>query len=192
MKWYWALKWANTVANPLVATDADLMGVDDWALRSGTTVETWSDRAWFMSANEEDDGTPDDVLQECLDLPVYSERLRRALKDAGVSGIQYLPVRVLRSDRSEIAGYAIANVLARVSVLDLKESTYEVFGDDRPDRAGELRDLRKAVLKRALLFGHDIVRLREYEMPLFVSERFRRVFRQFGFTGYDFKEVALT
>ena len=192
MKWYWALKWANTVTNPLVATDADLMGIDEWALRAGTTVENWNDRAWFMSTNEEDDGTPDDVLQECLDVPVYSERLRKALKDAGVSGIQYLPVRVLRSDRTEIAGYAIANVLARVSVLDLKESTFEVFGDDRPDRAGELRDLRKAVLKRALLVGHDIVRLREYEMPLFVSGRFRRAFRQLGFTGYDFKEVALT
>jgi hypothetical protein len=192
MRWYWLIGCDNTVEEPYVASEGDL-GLDDWLLSDGRAVSDWSGDAWVKAASEDEDGEPDDVLQTHYPLPIYSSRLRSALERAGVTGIQYLPIHVFHHDGREISGYAIANILNKVSALDFEHSTYTLFPADYflEERRGDVSSLLKPVLVRGPLNGYHVVRLDEYEAPIYVSEVFKAVFEDGGFTGYSFSEVEV-
>jgi hypothetical protein len=192
-RWYWAVSCDNTVENPLVVDSADL-GVDPEKLDIGEPVERWSDLAWLRAKAADNDGVPDDVVQNHLGLPVCSPRLRRALEKAAVQGIQYLPIRLFRPNGQEIAGFSVANVIERRRALDRRRSDYDVFPDDYflSERRGKVRGLRTAVLNTEALAACDILRLDEFTTSIYVSERFREAFEIGGHTGYSFHEVALS
>ncbi|RJQ27969.1 MAG: hypothetical protein C4589_07420 [Peptococcaceae bacterium] len=191
MKWYWTVDCANTVEDPLVAGKADLKGFEEWDFRRGQLIENWDGTAWLQVEEPQDDGDPDDVLQSHLGLPIYSARLRKALDKAGVTGIQYLPVRVLHYDGTPIEGFAIANILNLLPALDFEKSDYDLYPDDYflPERRGKVRAVRRPVLRYKVIEGCDILRLKEYKVMILVSERFRNLFVANGFTGYSFYEV---
>lgn len=193
-KWFWPIRCDNTVENPYVADAADLMGHEEDELNSGKSVAGWDPRACVRASKSEDDGDPDDVLQTLLDPPIYSMRLRRALEKAGITGIQYLPIHVVRPDGTEIEGFCVANILNLVPALDLEMSEYVVYPDDYflPERVGQVRSIHKTVLRRSALAGLSIVRLVEFDVDYYVSERFKAVFEEGGFTGYSFSEVKLS
>jgi hypothetical protein len=141
----------------------------------------------------DDDGDADDLLQDHIGfLPIYSARLRAALRDAGVTGIQYLPAQVFQSGNVPVEGYAIGNILDVIPALDLAKSRYSLFGDSRLDRKGEIFGLRKVVVRGAGLEGYDIVRLKEYPLYICVSQRFKDKFEAGGFTGYAFEEIEVS
>lgn len=189
MRWYWPVDCDNTVSTPLVAETYDLLGIEDWELRRAQRIENWNNEAWLQARNRRNDGDPDDVLQSALDLPIYSSRLQEALSLAGVTGIQYLPVRVLRPSGEPIAGYAIANILNVVPALNARSSIVQYYGNDRPHRKGDVRSIRQVVLIAKNLVGYDVIRLAEYNVRIYVSERFKRAFEDAGCTGYSFHEV---
>lgn len=194
MKWYHVVRYGNPVANPYVAGSGDLMGVEEGALWHGKPVANWNQSAWIKAETAEDDGDPDDTLQSYLHPPIYSARLCQALDAAGIGGIQYLPLHVLRPDGTEISGYAIANIVNLVEgALDLERSDYDVYPSDYflPERVGKVRGLRIPVLRREKLEGLDIVRLAEYMPPFYVSERFKDAFEKVGCTGHSFREVEV-
>lgn len=184
--WYRLVHPGGTHLKGFVTTEHDLKGFVPEAFERGQPVEGWDESAWLQAADPVLDGLPDDVL--CTDLPlvVFSRRLREALEAAGIGGIQYLPIRVLRSDGSNVPGYCIANVLNFVSALDWERSEYNLWGDDDPSRRDEIRDLRTVHLKRTALRSYDLIRLREYDVALFGSERLRRLFQGRQFTGFSF------
>jgi hypothetical protein len=194
MNWYHVIRHDNAVANPYVAGTGDLMGVDQENLWSGISITNWNEAAWIKAETAEDDGDPDDALQSFLRPPIYSARLCKALEDAGIGGIQYLPIHVLRPDGAEIPGFAIANIVNLVEgALDLERSDYDVYPPDYflPERVGRVRGLRIPVLRGEKLQGLDIVRLAEYEAPFYVSERFKESFENAGCTGHSFREVEV-
>ncbi len=193
MNWYWVVSCDNTVENPLVVDSADL-GVDPERLDIGEPLERWSELAWLRAKKLENDGLPDDVVQNHLGLPVFSSRLRAALEKAVVRGIQYLPIRLFRPNGQEIIGFSIANVIERRRALDRCRSDYDVFPDDYflSDRRGNVRGIRTAALNTEALAGCDILRLDEFPSSVYVSERFRKAFDVGGHTGYSFREVSLS
>lgn len=192
-RWYNPIACAHTVEDPLVTGVEDFAGMDTLALRVGQAVTGWDARSWLRPDRPSDDGEPDDVLQVHLHrVPVYSRRLRDALAAAGISGIQYLPVQVLHYDGTVAGDFAIANILHVVDALDLAQSKYTVYGDDRPDRKGQMRSIWRPVLKAEAVADYDIVRLKGYPIYVCVSERFKGAFEQGGFTGYSFQELALS
>ena len=193
-RWFWLVDGDGTVGHPFIATRGYLAGYERSAFTSGQAIERWEGRAWLGAGRPEDDGAPDDVLQEHLGVPVFSARLQRALEGAGIEDIQYLPIRVLRSDGTPLAGFAIANVLSLVPALDLAHSDYDTFPQDYflPERRGLVRGLRLPVLLRDRLTGRHIVRLTDYPVSLYASEHFKTAFEEGGFTWYSFHEVRLS
>jgi hypothetical protein len=189
-RWYWAISCDNTVDNPLVVDAADL-GIDPQNLAVGHSLESWSELARLRTTKPENDGMPDDVLQNHLGLPVYSSRLRAALAGAEIRGIQYLPVRLFRPNGQEVAGFSIANITERREALDRSSSDYDVFPDDYflSDRRGKVRGIRRVVLRAKALAGCDSARLDEFPSSVYVSERFKNVFEAGRYTGYSFREV---
>jgi hypothetical protein len=192
VEWFRVVPCDNAVANPLVVCLVDLETHED-DLLVGRPVEGWGGTSTFRSRDRGDDGDPDDVLQNDVHgLPIFSARLRAALDASGITGIQYLPVRVLQSDGTPVEGFSIANVTNLVPALDMLRSDYVVFGDERPDRRGEIKGIRRAVLRAPALAGYDILRLNEFDLAICVSERFRDAFVAGRFTGYSFDPVDLS
>ena len=65
---------------------------------------------------------PDDALQNDIAIPIYSPRLQSALQEAAITGIQFLPIHVLRLDGSEIPGFAVANIICVRPAMDMEKS----------------------------------------------------------------------
>jgi hypothetical protein len=176
----------------------DLKGRDRTSFVLGESIADWDKTAWLKVVTGRNEGEPDDVLANVHAMPIYSARLRAALDAAGITGIQYLPVRIYHRDGSLVDGYSIANILSLVPALDLERSDYSRFGDSlfvtptTPDHAERISEIRTAVLRRSLLEGHDIIRLKELRLIVYVSEGFKEVFEANHFTGYGFREVELS
>ena len=193
-RWYEPIPCDNVVSEPYVSDTEDLRGFEDWQLREGVPISDWDSSAWIKCTHPECDGDPDDVLQNHLGIPIFSFQLRRSLERMGVRGIQYLTIKVLRRDDSEIPGFMIANIINRVKALNLEKSDLDRYGPDWvvPARCGQISGIRKAVLRRDALVGFDIIRLDEFTQSLFVSERFKAEFEASKLTGYSFATVNLT
>jgi hypothetical protein len=190
MRWYWVVCCDNTVTTPFVGDEGDLGGHED-DLNVCRRIEVWPGTAWVRASRADRDGDPDDALQTCFPTPIYSARLRDALEEANVAGIQYLPIRVFRTGRSEIPGFSVANILNCVEGLDVRRSEIERFPDDYflPARRGQIRSINSAVLMGAAVDRYDVLRLSGYPSHLYASERFVELFEAKGFTGYSFREV---
>jgi hypothetical protein len=91
-RWFWTVGCDNTVADPFVADAAELE-CDDAELRTGRAVVGWPPTPFVKATVCGSDGDPDDVLQTCLSVPIYSSRLRSSLEETGMGGLQYLPSR---------------------------------------------------------------------------------------------------
>lgn len=120
--------------------------------------------------------------------------MRQTLEAAGVTGIQWLPIHVLRPDGTEFPGYAIANIVNLVEgAMDLERSDYDIYPPDYflPERVGKVRGIRIPVLRGEKLKGLDIFRPAEFKVEYYVSERFKEAFEKAGCTGHSFREVEV-
>ena len=191
MRWYQAISCDNTVQRPFIGDEGYLGDLQDHDLYSCTQIAKWTGSAWTKGGMPGNDGEPDDVLQTCFPFPVFSLRLRSGLEKVGIRGIQYLPIHVIRYDRSEIDGFEIANVTNCLNALDLDRSEYVRFPNNYliERRRGEIRAITWAILKSSEIQDYDIMRLSQFKPPLYVSERFVRLFREHNFTGYSFRQV---
>lgn len=190
-KWYWPVSCDNTVDKPLIVDTEDLKGIDELDIVYGKLIDNWDETSWFKVSKSIYNGDPDDVLQNALGLPIYSDRLRKALEKAGVTGIQYLPVHVFRLNGLPIKGFSIANILNLLPALDFEKSDYDLYENDYfiPERRSKVRGIRKPVLRSSVIERCDIFRLKEFNRYIIVSERFRNIFVANGFTGYSFHQV---
>ena len=186
-QWYSTVECDNTVPDPFVADRVEPEDFDDIPFFSGQPVTNWTCSLTLQASSAELDGDPDDVLQHALGIPVFSKRLQTALVEEGFHDLQFLPIQVLRPDMSQIDGFAIANILRLVPCLDWEKSQYE---RDRR-RKGECSSISKLVLVRSAVEGLDLFRMKEFDVMLFVSRRFKELFERKHFTGYSFHPVRV-
>jgi hypothetical protein len=194
MRWYWVISCSNTVPKAFVSSAEDLKGHEDWQLDIGQYVKNWDPTAWIQCTDPEWDGEPDDALQTHLAIPIYSPRLQEVIGNARFSGIQFLPLRVLHMNGSEIPGFAIANILNIPTAMDMEKSLYGRYEEDYfcPEDRGRVSGVYRIALKQTSLKGFDIIRVKEFCRSLYVSERFKLEFEAARCTGYSFQEVQLT
>lgn len=177
-----------------ISSEGDLDGLRWWHFAEGKSIKNWKSRAWIKSTSATKDGPPEDGLANHFGLLVFSKRMRVALEDSGISGVEYLPLRVLKSDDTEYEGYAIANILNFPSALDLDRSDYSAFiaDDPTPEDIGRISRLRRAVLKDVALREFHIIRLQDFPEAVYVSQCFVDVYHKHGLTGYSFSPVELS
>jgi len=196
MKWYKPFECDNTVKNPLVCdySNIDEYGFSKWDFVNGELINNWNDNIIFQSKKKKNDGTPDDVLQNHLGLPIYSEKLKNALIVNRIDGIQFLKITILLSDNSQIDGFSIANFTNFIEALDHDRSKYTRFSDDfpNPNVRGKISGITKFILLQRKIIHFDIFRLKDFELRYFVSEKFKKIFDENNFTGYSFEEVELS
>jgi hypothetical protein len=194
MRWYQPIEDLTIAAQPFVSDSDELSGFNEWDFREGKFIPDWKQSAWLRCTDPRSDGRADDALRNHLGLPIFSHRLQEALKLQGISGIQFLPIRVFHNDGVELPGYAIANFLNVCSALDLGKSNFEVFGDDYflPERRGQISAMARPVLDATKILGKEVFRLKEFPIAEFVSERFSLAYEKCRCSGYSFHEVEVS
>lgn len=194
MRWYDLILGCEAHEQPFVSDRHDLRGRENWQLEQGQPIENWDSGAWIKCTKEETNGPPDDGLWNHLHLPIFSSRMQRALTRGGIDCIQYLPIRVLQPDDGEYSGYAIANIVNLVSALNTDRSDFSLYPNDYfiPARRGQIFSIRKAVLRKDHLNGFHAMRLKEFDVAAYVSQRFVDICEQNRFTGYSFSAVETT
>ncbi|MDR1939713.1 MAG: hypothetical protein LBQ40_02840 [Clostridiales bacterium] len=203
MQYYRTIFCDKTVRNPLICSETNLVELriwDKWHLARkifsiGKPFEAIDKKIIFRSADEADDGEPDDVLQNSDMVPIFSRRLVRALNEAGIEDIQYIPIDVYTSKNELLEGFCIANVLKLVdNAFNYEHSVYERYSinDERVSFRGKMKTPLKYVLNQKAIDGLDVFKLAPTEETFngtwhfFVSERFKNVFTKNKFHGFSF------
>jgi hypothetical protein len=194
MEWFALLRGYEDDERPhYVSRSGDLTPHEWWNFDEGKRIDNWQGIAWIRSISSDEDAPPDDGLVNHLALLIVSSRMRRTVEGAGITGVQYLPIRVLKSDGTEYPDYSIANILNFPSALDFDESDFSVVPEDyfaQEDR-GKISSVRKVVLRESVLQGFDIVRLKDFPEAVFVSHKFHDIYVNNKLTGYSFSRVNI-
>lgn len=194
MTYYWVIFNQGT-PDSFVGDIVEWGELTSFELTSCKAVGAWPANATIAAGPNGTLGVPDDVLQTSEPVPIFSARLRSTLDEAGVSGIQYLPIRLVQGRGASENEYYVANVLKCVPALDTSASELTLFPSDYflPARRGKVSGLRRPVLRMTeALADCEVFRLSEYLAPMFVSERFRDIYRLGKFRGIGFEPVPMT
>lgn len=94
--------------------------------------------------------------------------------------VQYLDVEI-RSQDINYYDCKIMHVTKSLEALDYEHSVYTYMGDN-----DEYLSITKAVLKKSKLDGSHIFRIKDDEIPVFVSNEFRKRVRENNLLCFSF------
>ena len=192
MKYYQIFDCERAVKDPMVCvTNLEDLKIDINMFRICKEF-TGNENIKFYAELEEDDGTPDDFLQNTEMVPIFSPRMREAIEEAGIKGIQYIPIEVEHYNKEKLEGYCIANVLNSVpNALDIDKT---IFWNRKSDN-GRLNVYVSSIKSENIPDNMDIFRLKyderfvtEYSTFIVVSERFKSIIAKNKFTGIGFSK----
>ncbi len=192
MKYYQIFDCERAVKDPMVCeTNLEDLQIDKRIFRICKEF-IGSEKIKFFAELEEDDGTPDDFLQNTEMVPIFSPRMREAIEEAGITGIQYIPIEVEHYNKEKLEGYCIANVLN--SVPDALDIDKTIFWNSKSDN-GKLYVYVPSIKSENIPDNMDIFRLKyderfvtEYSTFIVVSERFKSIIAKNKFTGIGFSK----
>ncbi len=195
MKYFRVWNCEHAVIDPMVCeTNLEDLQIDKRIFRICKEF-TGSEKIKFYAELEEDDGTPDDFLQNTEMVPIFSPRMREAIEEAGITGIQYIPIEVEHYNKEKLEGYCIANVLNSVSgALDFDKS--QLYYSSSKEHKGKVFDVWEYVIYADKILNLDIFRLKfddrfwdKYSDTIIVSEKFKSIIAKNKFTGIGFGKV---
>jgi len=177
-----------------VSSKGDLDGFERQHFEAGRPIQGWNCRAWIKSSSPKEDWPAQDGLANHFSLLIFSEKMRIALDDAGIYGIQYLPIRVLKSDDTEHTGYSIANIINEISILNQDRPNSPLLAKDRfgGETHSQLWNLRKPRFEEETFRVLNIVRVGDVPEAVYVSKRFVDIWHDHKLTGYSFEKLRLT
>lgn len=128
-----------------------------------------------------------DSLWAGLPYMVFSPKLREALIGAGVTNIEYYPVKIKNRETGEIiSDYKIANIVGLIACMDKEHSVY-VPDPKIPDR---MKNITRLVLDISKIQeGHLLFRLAERRTIVLCHQSVRDMLLSKGITGVRFIEV---
>ena len=186
MKMYYTLAEERGFDTAFMADSCFVGPFTQFELWRGHSVSDWDPNYYFKATKPDNNGILTDRLFNAANFLIFSEKLRDLLESNCISGIQYLPVKVFRYDKSLVSGYSVVNTLQALPALDVNRSELSMCRFPRGTK--EISWIKKAVFKPEIIEGVDIFRLQEFPVSLYVSERFKTVFEKNKCTGFDFRE----
>ncbi len=175
----------------LFSQEEDLRGVDRWLVYKGARVERWPEEITFVVEGEHAEDYLFSALHGWL---LISERARRVFEECAISGVQFLPVRVIRKEQQvEIGPYWVLNVLHLVEALDWDHTRW-LHPERRHEDEHPILDIVKESLKLGSLRGIDIFRLKVKEDAgsIYISHKLKTCLERAGaISGFKFIPVQV-
>lgn len=162
--------------------------LDEYCVKKGIPLEKWQNVSFKYDSRE--GNVLSDYAANSLTWLVISKKCYQSIqKIIADNGVQFLPVQLI--DRSEIQrpiNYYVSNVVDMVEdAIDMEKSKYTMFGSGD----NKVVSFLKYVLRKEVIKGHHIFKLKEAPFSVFVSEQIRASIIQNGMTGFDFLEIAV-
>ncbi|MCL2082681.1 MAG: hypothetical protein FWH04_05550 [Oscillospiraceae bacterium] len=187
MKYYEMFADSENADNYMRCLGHNTYNVDDYATSSGEIITGWNIEITFICDNS-DERLHRDYLTSDFGWYIVSKRFRGVVEDLARDSIQYLPIKLIRSDINQIDDtYMVANVIDIVDAFDLKKSkhkTIRAYGE-------KIHMVEDYALREKSLEGHHIFKLKGETIPTFVSEKFKDTLQQNNIMGFAFLEVKL-
>jgi len=132
---------------------------------------------------------PLDFTLGSFDMPIVRAEIAAKLELLAPGEIQRIPVAVVGSRTK----YEVMNVLTVMKIINegLSEITRWTASDGVPSRVGTYAGIGKLVLNRAGIGSSRIFRLKDWELPLFVSESIKNYLEVSHATGIAFEEIQV-
>lgn len=172
--------------NDVVVHCEDTHGFEQYELKEGNFLENWNDNITFYF-NLYDGNRFTDYLANNLGWFIVSKKFKDLIKKIE-EDVQFLPVNIVDFESKyqiENDEYFVANVLGIVDALNLENSDYSVM-----DLDGEkIYSVRKYAVSEDKINNKNLFKLKGDEIPLFVSETFKRLVKESNIIGCEFLEI---
>jgi hypothetical protein len=132
---------------------------------------------------------PLDFTLGSFDMPVVIPSLAKHLQDLCPEALQVIPAAVTKIDRA----VAILNVLDVRDAIDEQHSeiTWWTKEDGLESKIGTYAGIGRIVLVRKRIDGAMMLRLKNWELPLIVSEQIKDAIQSAQTSGVEFEQLAV-
>lgn len=172
--------------NDIVCHYEDDFGLQSNMFNVGRVYEGWDGRFEFYYDKEEGDILTDYVAND-KGWFVVSKKLKNILETLNTE-IQFLPVQIFEKNSNEsIDDYYIANITRVVDALCLEKSDYF---ETKISGIGIIYTVSKYGIYSDKTEGSDVFKLsNRQEIPIFVSEKFKKIIEAENITGICLREI---
>jgi hypothetical protein len=172
----------------ICCTQKDMYGIDRYDVIKGEEINCWSESISF-SYNPYDGKNFTDFLANDLNWFMVSQAFKEILEKNKIGGLQYLPIIILNDVTEEIIkNYYLTNVCNLIDALDLENSKFSIYTNID---GSNLISVNVYALKNDIIKDIDIFRIKDNNIPIFVSDKLRKIIRKNKITGCDFVEVKV-
>ncbi|MHB1459334.1 MAG: imm11 family protein [Armatimonadota bacterium] len=158
---------------------------DRYCTDEGKQFDSWDENITF-TYDTEDGYVVTDYIADNLMWFTISEKFRLLLEEYASESVQFLPIKVkpLRDDIGLEICY-LANITTVIDALDLEHSIYYYDGE------GEDKQLSVQIykLKESAISGVNIFRLKNSEVPIFISGKLEKAMVEAGITGCSYRAI---
>ncbi|BDL80861.1 hypothetical protein FYH20_09715 [Campylobacter coli] len=173
----------NDVDNWINCIKPDIKNNDKYALLESKPITNWQTPSFEI---DKDDGKIlTDLISNVYNWRIVSPKFINLMQDLIKDCVQYLDVEI-KSQEINYYDCKIMHVIKSLEALDYEHSVYTYMGDN-----DEYLSITKAVLKKSKLDGSHIFRIKDDEIPVFVSSEFRKIVRENNLLGFSFSEVMV-
>ena len=159
----------------------------DKKILEGELIKNW-DREIKFEYNVEEGKIFTDYLANDNGWLIVSKNFFDLMEETVGETIQYLDINITNSiTKEEYKNYKVANVTTLLDALDLENSIYDFFELDDE----KILSVEKYALKKEEISNYDIFKLEGETIPIFVSERFKKIVEENSLVGFKFLEVKV-
>lgn len=183
---YYKLSMDMNRENDIICHYENDYGIQQNVLNSGKYFEEWDNKFEFFYRSEEGDIWTD-YLANDKGWFLVSDKLKKILEKLNTS-IQFLSTNVKEIGNEKInRKYYIANIVKVVDALCLDKSQYF---ETKIEGLGTIYTVSKYGIYAKKTEGADVFKLaNRQQIPIFVSEKFKKIIEEENITGISFKEI---
>jgi hypothetical protein len=159
----------QAVHNALIASKYIFHGFDDDILSEGKENFNWPLKMEIIVTGQ---NPTDNLFCPLKPWLLVSNKVKTALEDIRIQGIQFLPIHVVHQSGIEIPKYSILNIISMVEGLDYERSKWSTvvkWNVEYPQL-----DILEIVINCKAVDRLDIFRITESKTQIFVSKRFKQ------------------
>lgn len=149
--------------------------------RKEINFEQWPVVNFYYSSEFSD--RQEDYLLNIEDWPIMHERVKNELEKNQIKGVNYYPICLIDTVTGKmIDKYYFMYVTRFIDAYDMNKSEYSY---NQKYDAYFFKPMR-VYLNQSVCEGEDVFRCKKEPVPIYVSERFRQIIQENGFSGFCF------
>ena len=150
-------------------------------LKDGVEIKEWPSVKFFYDSEKGD--VEADYLRNTVNWLVVHKRVQKAFEKENISGLQYLPVKVIDVvTKEENRDYVAVNILNVIEAYDMIKSEYEY--KEKYNIYSFLPHTTYLDLK--VVKKYDIFRATKFRPSIYVSQKIKDLIDENQWTGFDF------